>query len=139
MRRRPEVELLESMTLLSGVAVAFPHPLVLTGSDHGTYQVKATGTTTKGSGSVSPLGHVTTSGKSISGGVGTVTLTSKAGKLFLTEHLRLSGIGSFSGTFTIAGGTKAFAGETGSGTIHSTVSGSATHGKYTITYSPAMG
>ncbi len=126
MRRHPEVEALESMMLLSTLA--------LTGSDHGTYTVKATGTTTKGSGSVSPLGHVTTSGKSIGGGAGEVTLTSKMGKVFLTDHLKLSGIGSFSGTFTINGGTKAFAGDTGSGKVQSTFIGSPTHGKYTITY-----
>jgi len=126
MRRRPEVEALESMMLLS--------TLVLSGSDHGTYQIKGTEETTKGSGSVSPLGHVTTAGKSIGVGAGAVTLTSKTGKLFLTDHLTLSGIGSFSGTFTITGGTKAFAGDTGSGKLQSAFSGSATHGKYTLTY-----
>jgi hypothetical protein len=71
LRRRPEVESLKSMTLLS--------VLVLTGSDHGTYSVKGTETATKGSGSVGPLGHVTTVGKSVSGGVGTVTLTGQDG------------------------------------------------------------
>jgi len=64
-----------------------------------------------------------------------VTLTSKAGKVFLSDNLELSGIGSFSGTYTITRGTKAFAGDTGSGKIQVTLSGSATHGKYNITYS----
>lgn len=123
---RPEVELLESMTLLS--------TLVLTGSHSGTYQLKRAVLTTKGSGTISPLGHITDSSKSVDGGPGAVTIVSKKGKVFLTEILKPTGDGTFSGTYTITGGTKAFAGDTGSGEIEVSFIGKASRGKYDITY-----
>jgi len=139
-KRRPEVERLESMTLLSGMAAAahsaaIPNPLHLTGSVHGTYQLEGTGSTSKASGSISPLGHITDSGSvSHIDGLGTVTMTAKQGKVFLDLKLRPSGIG-FGGTYTITGGTKAFAAETGSGHVQITPSGSVSHGHLMVTYS----
>lgn len=139
-RRRPEFECLESMRLLSGVGGAaadavVPNPLHLAGSVHGTYHVKGIVSTSKGSGSISPLGHVTESGKSLFlAGTGSDTMSTKQGKLFVDLSVRPLG-SAFAGTYTIVGGTKAYAGETGSGNVLVTLVGTSTHGKYTSTYS----
>jgi hypothetical protein len=136
MGRRPEVETLETMVLLSGGA-AIPNPLHLTGTDHGTYKVTAAGPTSKGSGSLSPIGKVTASStEAASGGDNkSVTLTARQGKLFLTENFHSTGLGLYAGTYTITGGTKSFAHETGSGSVQATLIGSLTRGSVTTTYS----
>ena len=77
MRMRPDMETLESMMLLS--------TLVLSGSHRGTYQIRGTDLTTKGSGSVRPLGRVSVKSSSMVGGPGFITLTGKKGACFLTR------------------------------------------------------
>src|SRR5207248_2057735 len=93
MRRRcPEVELLESLTLLSGLGLAahqasapLPNPLPLMGTVHGTFKANAAGSTTvTGSGVLNPLGKVTKlSGGSVAngttGGLGNLTVSTKQG------------------------------------------------------------
>jgi hypothetical protein len=120
LQRRPGFEALESMTLLSGLAgvavsTAAPHPIHLTGS----IEIKLPGAhpAEKGSGSISPLGHVTESGDGMffSGWADSETLTLKAktGKVFVF----MNGV---KGEYTITGGTKAYAGATGSGNVQIT-------------------
>ena len=122
-RRRPEVETLESMTLLSGVAAA-AHPVAaltsveLSGTVKGT--LSASGKV-KGSGSLSPVGKITFSGHQTIGVVqGSETLSSKHGKISLTTDLRSIGGGSYTGEYTITGGTKSYAGASGEGSLEST-------------------
>jgi hypothetical protein len=131
LRRRPEVEALESMTLLSGMAgavheaaTAVPNPLNLTGSVHGFVTAKSpsapTGTV-NASGTVSPVGKVSIAGKvalaSVSGTPQALALTTPKGKLILSASLTGSAATGFSGTYTIVGGTKSLAGETGHGAL----------------------
>ncbi len=112
----------------------------------------------KGSGSISPLGHVTgsglnttslapmvmsvlppgspatTSGLNVLGpaGSGSLTLTAKIGKVFVSiSEVTLTGKG-YAGEYTITGGTKAYAGETGSGNILITYP---INGKFTARFS----
>jgi hypothetical protein len=132
LRRRPEVEGLEAMTLLSSMGVApqaietiakvrtLPNPLTLTGTVSGTVTIKGHGETIKASGKLSPFGKVSfsgpTTGFNVSGGVTNLTIPEKAGKLFMSLNLEPSGT-SLSGTYTITGGTKALANETGTGDV----------------------
>jgi hypothetical protein len=135
-----EVESLESMTLLSGMAgaaykAAVPNPLHLVGSIHGTVtMMKSTGSTSvNASGNLTPIGKVTFTGKlppaSVTATTGNLNLTTKQGKLSL--GLTITGL---SGTYTITGGTKAYAGETGSGSFAATLI-SAKSGKFSATFS----
>jgi hypothetical protein len=137
-QRRPEVESLESMTLLSGVAAmvhpAAPQTLHLVGTLHGTF------TSTRGagpssvtaSGTLTPLGKVNFTGKlptaSLSATSGNVSLSNKQGKLLI--GLNVVGL---SGTYTINGGTKAYAGDTGTGSFSIALI-SAKNGKFTATF-----
>jgi hypothetical protein len=163
-QRRPGFEALESMTLLSGLmgaaaATAAPNPIHLTGSmTIGTsihllkmaLMQHSLNPAEKGSGSISPLGHVTGSGNGLSpfalatSGVssGSITLTAKTGKVFVS----ISGLTPVdngfgpspqttiiaAGQFKITGGTSAYAGETGTGTIQITVP---VRGKFTAIFS----
>jgi hypothetical protein len=129
---RPDIEALESMTLLSGIAgaslpavaalkaaAAVPNPLDLAGSIHGAFKANATGggSARNASGSVQPLGRLTFTGSLSAGDAGTLTGTStKLGKLFVMFQVTPAGQ-SLTGTYTITGGTKSLAGETGSGVI----------------------
>src|SRR5947209_7150962 len=106
--RRPEVERLESMTLLSGMAgmahqaaapVTFPHPLSLTGTVSGTLKTKGAGSSSvKASGALSPLGQVKlsggVSGNGTTGEVGNLTVTTKQGKLLIGFSATPSGQGA---------------------------------------------
>jgi hypothetical protein len=146
MRRRPEVEGLEAMTLLSGgmaamahqaVEVAakkpvFPNPIHLVGTLNGTLTQSAKGNSIKVSGKITPVGKVSFTGPQpptlLTGGVSNLVVPGKLGKVFVSLNLTPSGT-SLSGTYTIVGGTKALAGETGSGnvTVALTSVGSPTH------------
>jgi hypothetical protein len=132
MRRRPEVERLESMTLLSGVAAhaatpTIPHPLVLSGSIHGSLLAKGASKTSgvvNASGTFPLAGKLTFKGSlaaSATGSeTGSLTATStKLGKLFVTVNLTRSAT-SFTGTYQVTGGTGAFANESGSGNVQGT-------------------
>jgi hypothetical protein len=148
---RPEVEPLESLALLSGVIgaayppleaqvakVALPNPLHLSGSVHGTFRTNSGGTTStfSGSGSLSAIGKVTTSGGANIGsstGSGNLTLSGKQGKLNISYTIQTTGQG-FSGTYMIINGTKGLAGETGSGTITVTLSTTASRGNFNATF-----
>ncbi len=139
------------MTLLSGMALAahpavvasaaktsLPNPLELSGSVHGTFKLKGvSGGSVNASGNLRPIGKVTVAGKvailSANTGTETLTISTSKGKVLLSTVVMATGTSSFTGTYTINGGTKAFAGETGSGTI--VVSLTAT--KFSSTFSPA--
>jgi hypothetical protein len=149
--RRPEVEPLESLALLSTLTVAahtppeamvakvaLPNPLPLSGSLHGTFRMNGAGTssTYSGSGSLSSIGKVTASGgANINGsnGSGNLSLSAKQGKLNLSLNFQMAGQG-VSGTYTIINGTKGLAGEKGSGTITITLSTTASRGSFNATF-----
>jgi hypothetical protein len=164
LQRRPGFDALESMTLLSGltgagVATAAHNPIHLTGSmTIGTsiqslkmaLRQHSLNPAEKGSGSISPLGHVTGSGNGLSPfalatgapSSGSFTLTAKTGKVFVSM-IGLTpvdnGFGPIpqttiiaAGKYTITGGTGAYAGETGSGTVQITVP---VRGKFTAIFS----
>jgi hypothetical protein len=142
MKRRPEVEGLESMTLLSGVAgtvhdaVKIPNPVHLVGTIKGSFAATSatSGAIKNLSGTLKPFGHI--SGRkaipiSLTGGQQNLTLTSPAGNLTFTANLKGTAQTGFLGTYTVIGGTKALTGESGSGNL--AVSLTAT--KFTATFS----
>jgi len=134
------------------------NPIHLTGTIHGTYSpvalwgtmeggfsVRSTETVTKGAGSISPLGQVTDwvtvspffdlkiQGRSFQNQGR--TFQTKQGKVFLRFDLQWAGTSSLEGEYTITGGTGAYAGETGSGHVQITWTGSNSRGKVTEIYS----
>ena len=132
-QRRPEVEGLEAMTLLSGMTgVALqavevlaktpvvPNPIHLAGTLNGTLTHKGKGEFIKAAGNLSPLQKVSFSGPEpatlLTGGITNLVVPGKIGKLFVSFNLTPVGT-SLSGTYTITGGTKALTGETGSGNV----------------------
>jgi hypothetical protein len=142
MRKRqswwPQFEGLEAMTLLSGMGggahqaleslaktAALPNPLPLTGTISGTLTMKANGDFVKAAGKLSPVGRTAFSGPEpstlLTGGVSNLTIPGSLGKLFISVNLTPAGT-TLSGTYTITGGTKALAGETGTGNLNVTVS-----------------
>jgi hypothetical protein len=142
MQRRPEFETLESMTLLSGlagVAVSAPDPKIihLAGTLGLAIEVQhhhVVSLFEKGAGSIHPLGHVTEKGDTDLLGfseTATLTLRAKNGKLFVSIGPS-SDWGSETLEYTITGGTKAYAGATGSGSFQSSLLG---NGKFTVTFS----
>jgi hypothetical protein len=143
LQRRPGFEALESKTLLSGLAgaavsAAAPNPIHLSGS----IRIEITRhAAEKGSGSIGPLGHVTASGNALSlvslftSGSESLTLTTKTGKVFVSVSLSpqtLVSNNGAAGEYTITGGTKAYAGEAGSGKVQITWPGPR---NYTVTFS----
>jgi hypothetical protein len=151
LRRRPEVEGLEAMTLLSGMmgvasqavealakTPALPNPLDLTGTLSGTVTEKGHGETIKAAGHLSPIGKVSFSGPatgfSSSGGLTNLAIPGKAGKLFVSLNLTPAGT-SLSGTYTITGGTKTLAGETGSGKVTVAITSLVSPIHFTATFS----
>jgi hypothetical protein len=146
LQRRPGFEALESITLLSGLAgaavsTAAPNPIHLSGL----IRIEATlqsvrmaikrnlpSSAEKGSGSISPLGHVTESGDTWLLGLSpsaTLTLNARAGKVFVSIGAPL---GSDTLQYAITGGTKAYAGATGFGNFQFAVLG---HGKFAARFS----
>jgi hypothetical protein len=136
---RPEVETLESMTLLSGIggggtdavhALAkggvLPNPLVLTGTVTGTLQTQGHKHLLKISGNLSPIGKVSFSTTAPPGGVTvaptSLTIPHGTAKLFVGLSLVPSGT-TYSGTYTVNGGTKNLAHETGSGHVSAMLTG----------------
>jgi hypothetical protein len=140
LQRRPGFELLESLTLLSGlpgaaVSSAAPNPIHLTGSIEIVAILRPPYATAKGSGSISPLGHVTESANGLSLLTRTsesLTLTARTGKVFVSISGLTPDYSGTAGKYTITGGTKAYARETGSGNIQITVP---LHGKFSAIYS----
>jgi hypothetical protein len=139
------------MTLLSGMTgVAhhaveviaktrgLPNPLDLTGTLSGTVTEKGQGETIKAAGKLSPIGKVSFSGPATgfrpSGGSTNLTIPGPAGKLFMTLNLTPAGT-SLTGTYTITGGTKMLASETGSGQVTVAVSSVASPIHFTATFS----
>ena len=141
MRRRPELETLESMTLLSGMTavaqqVAAFSPLPLSGSVRGTTATHGTGAPTfKVWGALSPLGKVTAAGHgsiaTVTGPNGSFSLLTQLGRVFVATDVASIGKRMFSGSYTIQGGTQAYAGDTGSGSFVVSDSG----GKFFATFS----
>jgi hypothetical protein len=153
-RRRPELESLESMVLLSGmVAAEHPHhaaaaifathqPVThavvsLSGTARGTYRATGSGFTFTGTGTVSPLGHSTLKG-SLLIPTGQLTVSTRHGKVF--ANLSLPQLGA-PVSYTITGGTGQFAGASGNGAgILSFVPAhgrAAAHGRFSIALSAA--
>src|SRR5262249_45834339 len=128
--------------LLSGMAAevrpaaALPNPLHLSGNLHGSFKAKGvSGGSINANGNVSPIGKVTLSGKVVvptaSGTAENLTASTKKGKAFISAHVTPTGTTSFAGTYTINGGTKSFAGESGGGNIVVSLNG----GRFTATFS----
>jgi hypothetical protein len=116
-------------------AAALPNPLVLSGTLHGTFKPKGlTSGSINASGNLG-FGKVTLKGTvtvaTASGTPETLTLSTSKGSVSVNGHVGPTGPGTFSGTYSITGGTKAFAGETGAGSIVVSVSGT----KFTATFS----
>jgi hypothetical protein len=141
MSRRPEVETLESMTLLSGIGIAgggghavqalaktapLPNPLVLTGTLTGNIQTKKGHHLLSVKGNLSPIGKVnfstTAPPAGLTAGPTNLVIPHGTAKLFLTINLTTPGT-SLSGTYTVTGGTKNLAGETGSGNVSAMLTG----------------
>lgn len=151
-RIRPVVESLESMMLLSTAVANLHHLAVAAPAAHVTHVVSAESTVTlagtlKGTGKISGT-TATVSGSGNLGKVGTttfklkvdalappssVTLSTKKGNLYLAADSALISTGSTSGstTYSITGGTKAYANATGSGTV--TASYTLAKGKLSLT------
>jgi hypothetical protein len=132
---RPEVERLEPVTLLSGIAgeahapalaeptagVSLPNPLPLIGSLHGQAHTGFTSFTATGSGSFRGVGKVTFTVRGFAASpeapvidYGVLTVSSKLlGKLFVSY----SSSDGETQVYRITRGTKAFANEMGSGTF----------------------
>ena len=143
-RIRPVVESLESMMLLS-TAVAHLHPLAqpvahivtaeatkavapvtvaLHGTIKGTGKINGTSAALSGSGNLGSVGATTFKvNANLLNPPTSITLASKKGNLYLTSASPLVGAGtSGSTTYTITGGTKAYAHATGSGSVVGTYS-----------------
>ena len=132
-RLRPAVESLESMLLLS-TAMAEVHALAkpaihvvaaesttvaLHGTLKGTATISGSSATVNASGNLGKIGtaSVKTSG-SLTNLPTSVTLTTKKGNLYLSASSSLVGSStSGSTTYTITGGTKAYAHATGAGSV----------------------
>jgi hypothetical protein len=139
-RRRPSVESLESMVLLSGLSAATRHaaPALLTKLPAASSVTNVSGTVEgkmtygpgpvyvnsyKGTGAVSPLGHATVKGSyavSVSGSTyqatGTFTLTTSKGNI-VVDTFKSAKVNSGNGptSMTVTKGTKHFKGIVGSG------------------------
>jgi hypothetical protein len=129
--RRPEVEALESMTLLSGMAghgvealakaPTFPNPLDVTGTLNGTIQTKGTKQVLTAKGNLIPIGkvsftqteHITT----LAGGLPDLVIPHGPAKLFLSIQVTSASGSTVSGNYTVTGGTKFLTGEMGSGHV----------------------
>jgi hypothetical protein len=130
-RRRPEFEALESLRLLSGIAAAgsatAPGALQLSGSLRGITATKGSPTFNV-SGALSPIGHVTAAGHgsiaSVTSANGSYSLLTRLGRVFVGTDVASIGKRSFAGEYTIQGGTKSYAGATGSGHFRVSDSGS---------------
>ena len=143
MRRRPEVENLESLTLLSSMVgkahhaaaalvatpgTPLPNPLHLSGGANGSYQLRGGSDTARinGSGSMGPIGKVRLSGvvtlDGESSGGGNLNVSNRRGRLTLVITSPTAvGEQGFSATYVIVGGTGSLAGETGSGSFVATL------------------
>jgi hypothetical protein len=124
--RYPEVEALDSRTLLSGTAAAQPVAafisLQLSGSLHGTTSTRPSPAPTfQVSGLVSPLGKVTAAGHgsiaTVTGPNGSFSLLTELGRVFVSTDVVAAGKRSFSGSYKIQGGTESYVGDTGSGSF----------------------
>jgi hypothetical protein len=123
-RRCPQVESLESLRLLSGVAAAQPvaaiQSLQLSGSLHGTTATRPN-PIFQVSGLVSPLGKVKAAGhgsiETVTGPNGSFNLRTTQGSVFVSTDVASVGKRSFSGDYSIQGGTGAYASEQGSGSF----------------------
>ena len=123
-RRCPEVETLESLRLLSAAAAAQPAAalpsLQLSGSLHGTTATRPN-PTFQVAGLVSPLGKVTAAGHgsidTVTGPNGSFNLKTRQGRVFVSTDVASVGKRSFSGDYSIQGGTGAYAGDHGAGSF----------------------
>jgi hypothetical protein len=152
-RRRPEFESLESLTLLSGFATATHSvaaevaeratnlgPIVLAGTARGTYRSGATAgspVTFSATGNISPLGRSTIKGSF------QVTVLNPTGTVVISAGRRGAVTADLGGTassnvvrYTITGGSGRFAGATGSGTATITFSSpdAQGRGRYSTTF-----
>ena len=134
-RRSPEVEALDTRTLLSGVAAAAGlvtggPALHLAGAMHGIAVTDNRGDETSfaAKGNVSPLGTVKTRGGEslprtdtqiafVTGPNASYNLITPAGSVFVATDISAVGRRHFSGVYTIQGGTGAYAGATGTGPV----------------------
>jgi hypothetical protein len=126
LRRRPEVETLESLPLLSGIAAA-PGPLQLAGSLRGSASTQGS-PTFHATGTLGAVGDVTAAGhgsiETVTGPNGSFSFLTKRGRIFVATDVAPTGRRSFSGDYTIQGGSASYAGETGTGLFAVTYHGS---------------
>jgi hypothetical protein len=138
-RRRPELEPLEPLVLLSASSRHAPKPapvppvVSLSGSVHATGKLSSRGLAVVGTGDLSPVGPV---GLKYSANLLTpslsVTLRSKHGKIILVgDSLLAPGTSSGSIHYRVIGGTGSYLGATGSGNASVEV-GSLAGGKTTL-------
>ena len=134
-RRRPELETLEAVTLLSTfghtLAPAVHAPAVhaaattaitsvaLHGTIHATGKLSGTTVAVSGSGSLGAVGSASVKvTANLLSPPSTITLSAKKGKLVLAENSALlTSVNGGSTTYHIAGGTGSYAHTTGSGTV----------------------
>ena len=141
---RPELEALETMTLLSGIGLgadakppALPNPLNLVGTVKGALTIKGTSPSLKVTGNLSPIGKVaySISGPITSFETGPHSLSIPVGpaRLFVAFSLKRFGT-TEAGTYTVTGGTRTLAGETGSGALTVRLNPAG----FTATFSPLL-
>jgi hypothetical protein len=117
-RRRPEIERLDSKTLLSAVAASVS--LHLAGTLKGMASTKGS-PTFHVRGALDPLGNVTAAGHgsvaTVTGPTGSFNLITPRGKVYVGTDVVSTGKRIFSGPYTIEGGTGAYTGASGSGSF----------------------
>jgi hypothetical protein len=126
------------MSLLSGVAPAAQpvgaiSSLQLTGSLHGTTATRPD-PTFQASGLLSPLGKVKAAGHgsidTVTGPNGSFNLRTEQGSVFVSTAVTAVGKRSFSGGYSIQGGTGAYVGAQGAGSFLVSHSGSRFHATF---------
>jgi len=126
-RRRPELESLESLMLLSASgahhggrppAHVAPVTVALSGTIHATGQIQGNHLTVKGSGDLNPVGHATLQYSTrVDNPSLSVTLETKHGKLLLVGDSPIATATTSGSThYRVIGGTGSYTQATGSGT-----------------------
>jgi hypothetical protein len=123
--QRPEVERLDSLTLLSSIAAAAPQvtgigSMQLTGTLKGITSTQGN-PTFHATGELSPIGSVKAAGHgsiaTVTGPTGAFNLRTPIGKVYVGTDVESAGKRTYSGEYRIEGGTAAYSGDSGSGSF----------------------